>query len=256
MPFNLKNSLIVGVIILIVILFLVFKEELTNFYFNILNFFASNFNLTKIVFVNSNENYQRTLNLEEENRILKEQILLLEEKLITPQETSDFNNLLITQAKILGIKPGSNLSKIIIDKGEEANISKNDLVVVDNRTLVGKVEKVYQNYSEVETIFSPNVKIMVNLLPANQTGLLAYEKNQLIIDYLDNGYIYDNNLIETSGEDGFYLSGLLIGKVSSVGNSITPSFTKVVVEPAFSFNSLKSVSVIKNVLNRWFLAIY
>ena len=250
MHFNLKNSLTILIIILIIILFLVFKESLTNFYFNILNFFASNFNLTKIVFVNSNENYQRTLNLEEENRILKEQILLLEEKLITPQETSDFNNLLITQAKILGIKPGSNLSKIIIDKGEEANISKNDLVVVDNRTLVGKVEKVYQNYSEVETIFSPNVKIMVNLLPANQTGLLAYEKNQLIIDYLDNSYNYDNNLIETSGEDGFYLSGLLIGKVSSVGNSITPSFTKVVVEPAFSFNSLKSVSVIKNVLNR------
>jgi len=96
--------------------------------------------------------------------------LLLEKQLITPQETSDFNNLLITQAKILGIKSGSNLGKIIIDKGEEANIGKNDLVIVDNRTLVGKVEKVYQNYSEVETIFSPNIKIMVNLLPVNQKG--------------------------------------------------------------------------------------
>ena len=250
MRFNLKNSLIIGIIILIVILFLVFKESITNFYFNVLNFFSSNLNLTQIVFVNSNESYQKILNLEEENRILKEQILTFQEQSITPEETSDFNNLLITQAKVLGVKPGSSLSKIVIDKGEETGINKDDLVIINNKTLVGKVEKVYKNYSEVETIFSPNIKIMVNLLPANQTGLLAYEKNQLIIDYLDNSYNYDNNLIETSGQDGFYISGLLIGKVINTNNSITPSFAKVIVEPAFSFNGLSKVSIIKNVLIR------
>jgi len=250
MRFNLRNSLIIGIIILIIILFLVFKEGLTNFYFNILKFFSSNFNLTRIVFINSNESYQRILNLEEENRILKEQMLVLQEQLLVPEENSDFGKFLITQAKILGIKPGSSLSKIIIDKGEEAGINKDDLVIANNRTLVGKIEKVYQNYSEVETIFSPNIKIMVSLLPTNQTGLLTYEKNRLIIDYLDSNYIYDNNLVESSGQDGYYLSGLLIGKVVSIDKSITPSFTKVIIEPAFSFEGLKNVSVIKNVLSR------
>jgi len=108
-----------------------------------------------------------------------------------------------------------------IDKGLRDKVSEGMMVISEN-ILLGKIIKSEENFSLVEKVNSPNVKIPVVIKKAGQASiqarglLLGQYKDKLFLDRVLQGeQIQKGDLIVTSGEEN-WLPELLIGQIEEV----------------------------------------
>ncbi len=100
---------------------------------------------------------EETINiLSQKNKELEAEIFRLQIKL--PERKIDYQ-----RAKVYSNYPFSNKSEIVIDIGSLSGIKEGSAVTADGKNLIGKVKKVYNNISVVQTIFSPDFKIPVRI---------------------------------------------------------------------------------------------
>lgn len=143
-------------------------------------------------------------NLEKENNELKKTLNL---------NTSDYSYI---NSNV--IKREDWYQEIIIDKGSNSNIRENLAVVADDK-LIGKVEKVNYKTSTVELLTSNKLSISVIIGDNSCHGIIKeYKDNKLIIEGISkecNIEINDN--IYTSGFST-YPEGIYIGKIFNYEN--------------------------------------
>lgn len=200
----------------------------------------------------------------EENKKLKEQVALLtEENTLLQQDKYELNKLrqlfkLDEQyevynkvgARIIFRDSGNWYSSFVIDKGYENGISENMNVIAEGG-LVGRISRVGPNWSKVTAIISDNV---------NVSGMtLATEDNLIVsgnLKSMNDGFILFSQLVDsrnavqigdkvvTSDISDKYLPGILIGYIMTVepdNNNLTKSGTLI---PAVDFEHLSEVLVI------------
>ena len=208
------------------------------------DFIAENENLKK-------ENMALKLGKIRDEKIYEENERLL--KLLAMKE----NNLYTGELKFARVSFSdiNNLNnKVYIDLGEEDNIKVN-MIAVYGDYLVGKVSKVYDNYSELELITNPNSVVSARTEDDvlgiargsdEENGLLYFQPSV----YEDNLTIDDE--IFTSGVSDIYPEGIKLGKIEKVNDKENYAYKMIILKPGFENKDLKELIVIgrENKVNR------
>lgn len=171
----------------------------------------------------------------EENKRLQEILKIKEEK-----------NLNLKVAKVNFRNPSNLYTRFYINLGKKDGVKKN-MIVLSGETLIGKVGRVYENYSIVDMITSENFNVsaltesqMLGIVKGSdeEDGTLYFEANT-----------FQNNIeigekIYTSGISEIYPKGLYIGKVSEIDEDNGELFRSIKVKNDIDILSMMEVLIL------------
>lgn len=177
----------------------------------------------------------RILELEIENENLKKQLGFIEEH----------RELSLVPAKIIGREPTSFLDYIVVDKGEEDDVSVGSAVVSDG-FLVGKVTEIWSNQSKITLITSKDSIVQAMLQENRVQGILKGGLSGIVLENIPQDLeVASGENVITSGLDGDVEQGLLIGEVVSQQSSKAEIFKTLSVRSLVDFSKLELVFIIK-----------
>ena len=198
-----------------------------------------------LIFVSNHINTIASLNnklfeLEQEQALNSEALLVLEQ---LKNENSDLRKLLdlksnfsysSTAAEIRYKLPDPYSKKIVVDRGNQDGI-KVGHPVISADGIVGQVSQVFNNKSEVTLLSDSNLSIPV-VLP--RTRIKAITKGKGTVDGFELNYtdlsanIMVGDKIFTSGLDGLYPPGIIVGEVTSVFAATPGQFPIIDAKPS------------------------
>ena len=192
---------------------------------------------------------------------LETEKLKLQEHLRVVEQTSKITNLTLPQAA--PIVPAQVVARdatiwyrtVVIDKGLASGIEK-DQPVVTAQGLVGRVTAVALNSSRVLLLTDERHASGAAIGQAAESRVMgivqgtsnSYGKSNLRCELKLVGATGEKpavgEIVFTSGQDGFYPRGLIIGKVATPLNAAENSPDTVPIEPAAPLDKLESVGVV------------
>ncbi len=193
---------------------------------------------------------------------LKKRLISLEESL---SSVSWQNNLGVesgNEAEIIGYLLGSGGKKVFIGKGSVNGINVGDWVLVGDKTLFGRVEKVDEDFSVVKTIFDSSLKVASRVQADSATsgqagssqvfsGVSYFDGINFVVDFLPkDAEISENSFVESSGRDGVFRSGFYLGMVLSLENSSEANLKKAIVKSPLKISDVYKVRILKNFLSQ------
>ena len=176
--------------------------------------------------------------LEAENNRLKG---LLEIKEVNPEFSYVY-------ADVVSFSTAGYVSRFQINKGTADGISERDTVVSANG-LVGYISAVGYNYADVITLIDPMCSVGARIVSTGESvmteGSVEYSANkQIKLVYIPkNSNIKRGDIIQTSGLNGTYPSGINIGTVSSIKAQTNGLSLYAVITPTVDFSDITSVYV-------------
>jgi len=136
----------------------------------------------------------------------------------------------------------------LINKGFNDRIRVGMNVIINDSILVGRIIEVFNDYSKVESLYSPNVSISVINSSSNAIALAKRDnKGFLKLTLFSDAtkFKMDDPLV-SSLENKEFFRGLLIGKISNIVKSKTLVQPNIFIEPFFRLPYLDKVYVITN----------
>lgn len=159
-------------------------------------------------------------------------------------------------ARVVAFDPRSEFRVIRIDKGSAEGV-RSDLPVVAPEGLVGKVGPVFKRDALVLLLVDPtsfvdvvDSRSQVRCLLSG-SGLLSHAQLKhgyflTRLEYLEKkSDVLLGDTIVTSGLDGLYPKGILVGTITRLTTDGDGLFLKADLLPAVDFTKLKEVSVLK-----------
>jgi rod shape-determining protein MreC len=161
----------------------------------------------------------------------------------------------ILPARIIGTDASNVWKSLVINKGSLDGVKK-DMVVLDKQGhLVGRVvDPVTFKQARVQLITDTESGVHVKPEGKNVHGIINGIRNGLCgLEYIHatDTLIVEGDRLITTGFDGIYMPGVLVGYVVSVKENIS-LFKEVRVAPAFEINDLDLVAVITADINEFF----
>ncbi len=196
-----------------------------------------------------------------DNLALRERVLKLEEQLEARAEVVGQNERLkdlmhwadnaplkTVAASVTGdnLAPAA-LSRVVrIGVGLNAGVQRG-MAVVSAGGAVGRVQQAYRSFSDVQLLVDPASAVAVRVersrARANVVGTGRDRRAKL--EYaLRSDDIEDGDSLVTSGTDGVFPPGLLVGKVTEVQRKTSATFLRAQVIPAVDPRSLEEVLVV------------
>jgi len=173
--------------------------------------------------------------LEKENKALREALSLGLEK--------EFK---LKMARFLGKDVSGDI--FLIDKGKEDGIEEGKVVILPEKVLIGKVFKVYQNFSKVKVFtfkdFSFDVEIGKERAIALAKGQGNFKLKIVLIPKEKEILIGDK--VFTSALGGNFPKGILVGEIEEIKDSDISGFKEAKVKPYFELKNLDYLFVILN----------
>ena len=153
-----------------------------------------------------------------------------------------FNNEVMgDKIKVYSTYPFNNPTEILIAAGTDKNIKVGDVVTFGKTLFVGKVSLVFGDYSVVDTIFDPRMKIAVRVGAKEAAALFRGGNNpQLTLLSRDSGIAADD-FVYTAQKDFKY--GLEVGKVKRIVDTLGDPVKSADVEPEFQLKDLRDVQI-------------
>lgn len=190
--------------------------------------------------------------LHAENDQLKQRALAAEEaqaenqrlrRLMDLRETVTYP---VIVAELIGRSTGSWHSRITLGSGVLAGIAMNAPVITADG-LVGRVIENGPNYSRVQLITDEFAGVGVQLANSRALGELKGRWDGLCdLKNISGLYKVDvGEAVLTSGLDGIYPKGLLVGHVASVVQGTAAVPHQIVVRPSAGLNGLEEVMVLE-----------
>ena len=203
-------------------------------------------------------NYFSLVSVAEENQRLKQLLGKAAEDSILQRELDLENNrlrdLLAFQrslpnpaiaAQIIAKDPSAWFNTVIIDKGAADGLRKG-LPAVTSRGIAGQVVEVSAHQSKLMLIIDRNSAVDALVQRTRSRGIVkGAARDECYLDYVmheDDMRVGDG--VVSSGFDGVYPKGLLIGSVSAINFQGSDFFKEVRVTPSVDFDTLEEVLVI------------
>lgn len=174
----------------------------------------------------------------DENKILKDQLEL--------KNKDSFDKTLV-MANVLGNKDDISGTTVILDKGTRhgAKVGSN---VIRGRFLVGLVSQVTSEKSVVNLITSPKLLAAVYDIdsPQKSAGLAQgdYGSSVVMTRILPTDDVRVGDTIVTSGKDGLFIPGLIVGVVGRLVENTSEPLKSAYLDLSISLNDLDKVFVI------------
>jgi len=152
----------------------------------------------------------------------------------------------VTTASVFARDPTNWFQSLWINKGIQSGIAKN-MVAVTPLGPVGNVRRVLQNSANITLITDVNSSVSVRLQPSRIEGILhGSGEDSCFLQYISKEIeVKVGEKVITSGLDGIYPKGLMIGHVTSVRKEDAEIFQVIGVEPVQNLNSVEEVVILK-----------
>jgi rod shape-determining protein MreC len=140
---------------------------------------------------------------------------------------------------------GSN-SFLTIAANKNIEIKEGMTVVDEAGVLVGRVEKVAGRTAKVMLPVDVNARIPVKLVGARTEGILVGQGGTVeVTEVLQEDRLDQGSVVVTSGRDGGYLPGIVVGEVMGVGGEIAEVYKTAKLEPLTDYTKLKVVFLVE-----------
>jgi rod shape-determining protein MreC len=158
----------------------------------------------------------------------------------------------LVPARVVGLGPSQSFSRTVtIDAGSDAGL-RPDLTVLNNDGLVGRVLRVTRTTATVLLIVDSDSVVGGRVGKSMEVGFLhgrgvLGDNGRLDLELVDETAVpakHDTVVTWGSQEAGPYVSGVPIGRVTSVYSSVRESSQRAVIEPFVDFGSLDLVGVV------------
>lgn len=153
-------------------------------------------------------------------------------------------------ARVIAMNPGNWFSSFSIDVGSAEGIKKDDVVLTADG-LVGRVTQVYTGYATVMSIIDGRSAVSGLIERTRDNGMvrgnlsIAQQDELCRMVYLpSSAELQFGDRVLTSGLDGIFPKGLLIGTVRDVSREEATE-RYVVVNPSVDFQRLEEVLVLR-----------
>lgn len=215
------------------------------------------------------EKVSRLVSAYEENKLLRERLNFLLREREKLQETILENKRLkgilnyreeapyeLLSARVIGWTPSLVPFALIIDKGINQGIEKDDPVVTweekenledAKMAVVGRINEVDPDISKVLLITDSNSELAAMVERSREKGVIAGTGGRfLLLKYLSpNADVEVGDLIITSGMGRIFPAGLVIGSVEEVLSVVGGLEKRAKVVPVVNINKLEDVQIIK-----------
>jgi rod shape-determining protein MreC len=211
--------------------------------------------------------YKNTTDLQAENAALRQQIARMEETIrqaeadveenkkfrelmnLTKQrrDLTDFEAAMVTEHAVTNWT-----SSLTLNKGTSLGIEVGDCVIDECGNLVGIVDRAGTNWSTVLTLVDTDTSLGAQVFRTKDLGVAQGDfsmmrENRLRLDYLPPDCDpMAGDIVVTSGLNGYYPSGLVIGSVEEVRLDDSGAASYAILIPAADFDALTEVFVIKS----------
>ena len=191
---------------------------------------------------------EENLKLLSENAILRdmkaENEILRRELSMLPRSKFDLD-----PARIISYDSRGHGNWIKIDKGEKHGVKIGMPIIISDSIMVGKVEKVFSESSQVILIISSQSSINSVVGATGTKGIIKgkYGLKMIMDMVLQTDPINIGDKVITSGVGSNIPRGLLLGTINEISLSPDRLFQQAVVSPALDFSRLNIVFIIKSV---------
>ncbi|MCI0572832.1 MAG: rod shape-determining protein MreC [Myxococcaceae bacterium] len=199
----------------------------------------------------------------EENQALRQETTLLKAQLVESAELRSENERLRRAlayserqqetevlARVVGFNPVAGPHSVRIDRGESEGI-REGMAVVTPDGVVGQVIRTTGGTADVALLTDPQTRagVRVQRSRARATVAGAGASRPLRLDNaLRTDDIVENDLLVTSGADGVFPAGLLVGKVTNLSRTEHGVFQVADILPVVDMTKLEEVMVITSMI--------
>ncbi len=205
------------------------------------------------------KNYLDLVRVKQENKILKAHLSQLQAEITTYREALIENGRLkkLLQIKrkrpeksivanVVGFDLASWRAIITIDVGKKQGVLK-DMPVLSQGGVIGRVIEAGMTHSRVMLVTDYNSRVAAIIQRNRARGILKGQgRGGCILDYVKKGIDAQvGDMVITSGLDGIYPKGLILGKIKLVGpGDRAELFQSILVEPASNMDEVEEVLVL------------
>jgi rod shape-determining protein MreC len=163
------------------------------------------------------------------------------------EEHTDFS--FSAPCEVIGYVTNDPYYAFMIDSGLEEGLHLYDPVATE-QGLVGVITEIGQHTATVTTVLSPDLSVAAYCSTTKDQGVLTgsvslSREGLCILQYLDrNTQLQKENVILTTGENGLFPKGYVIGYVQDIGMDDTGLTAYASVKPAVELSNLNMVIVI------------
>ena len=159
-------------------------------------------------------------------------------------ELRDRTDLATAAAEIIGSGATADFRTVTIDKGVLEGL-KADMAVIAPAGVVGRVVVTSPRASKVQLIVDRNAAAGALIERSRAQGLvLGVGDDTLRMDYVSEvSDVVVGDTVVTSGIDGIFPKGFVIGRVNAIEKS-AGAYRRIAVQPAVDFSSLEEVLVV------------
>ncbi|MFN7134624.1 MAG: rod shape-determining protein MreC [Myxococcales bacterium] len=201
----------------------------------------------------------------EENQELRRELLHLREEVAQLKEAESENQRLrkmidfaqsapapVLTAPIVGEGPVMNLISIKIGKGTDDGVMKG-MAVASSEGIVGRVLNAGPRSADVLLLSDSNFSVPVRVQRSRARAKVLGQGDRRrpgLVQALRTDDIEDGDLLITSGTDGVFPKGLVVGRVANVERPNHGMFLKAEVAPAVDVSRLEEVFVLMGLPGR------
>lgn len=194
------------------------------------------------------ENIKKYNLIKEENKNLKRELEYLKNILELEPTLSEYDYL---HASVINRNVGYWYNTITINKGSYHGVEK-DMVVINNKGLIGKVIKTTNFTSEIKLITTNDATTKISVgIDHNDNivhGLLNgydYKNNLLIVEGITNNEFEKGDSVITTGLGGIFPAGILVGYVEETINDEYGLTNNIMVRSEVDFNNIYFVTILR-----------
>lgn len=176
----------------------------------------------------------------QEQRALADRTRGLEQLL----DLRDRSDLQLTAASIIGASVTPDFRTLTIDKGRRDGL-RPDMAIIAPAGVVGRVVVPSARAAKVQLLIDRNAAAGALVERSRAQGVVVGNgDDRLRMEYVSEASdLVVGDVVVTSGIDGIYPKGFVIGRVETVEKN-GPSFRRILVKPAVDFSTLEEVLVV------------
>ena len=143
-------------------------------------------------------------------------------------------------------------ASLTLNKGTSLGVEVGDCVIDETGALVGIIDQAGTNWSTVLTLVDTDTSLGAQVFRTKELGVAQGDfslmlENRLRLDFLPaDCRLLPGDLVVTSGLNGYYPSGLVIGSVEEILVDDSGAASYAILAPAVEFDALTEVFVIKS----------
>lgn len=199
-----------------------------------------------------------------ENEELKNQISSIQDKIVDYDSMKQQNEQLkeavgVKEARVdFEIEPArviardtENVHGFTINRGTLNGVNANDPVIT-NKGIIGVISAVYPTYSQVKTVFSPDLSISAAVSSNGEIGVVSGRADLTVKGLCEMNHLSkesatkQSDIVVTTGSSGIIPAGLKVGEVQEVKVSENGMSSYAIIKPSEDPMTVTNVNVIKN----------